>query len=278
MEAVIDIRVLEECAANLEPLPTSVGRLIDLAGRFDTDVREIVDVIQYDPALTVKLLRAANSAASGSIREISTVNDAVVRMGMSTVVALATSTAVSDRMRVAVLDLKPGELWKHSVTAALAIESIRRLASRTIPPAAMTVALLHDVGKLALAGTLGPLCTERIINLTNDEQLPGHEAEQEVLKINHTELGAIAARAWKLPDIVVAGIGGHHSLGAEETQLNQAVLIADCAAYDVHSENPRGHLADGLGALNELGLDRDDYAQIVLTTRTRFEQMAVRFG
>ena len=181
-------------------------------------------------------------------------------------------------MRVAVLDLKPGELWRHSVTAALAIDGIRRLASRTIPPAAMTVALLHDVGKLALAEVLGSLDSERIINLSNEQQLPGHVAEQTVLKINHTELGAIAARAWRLPDIVVNGIAGHHSLDAEETQLNHAVLIADCASYDVHSENPRAHLADALGALNALGLDRDDYAEIVRLTRTRFEEMADRFG
>ena len=68
METVIDVKILEDSAANLEPLPTSVSRLIDLAGRYDTDVVEVVDVIKYDPALTVKLLRAANSAMSGSVR------------------------------------------------------------------------------------------------------------------------------------------------------------------------------------------------------------------
>lgn len=278
METVIDVKILEDSAANLEPLPTSVSRLIDLAGRYDTDVVEVVDVIKYDPALTVKLLRAANSAMSGSVREITTVNDAVVRMGMSTVVALATSTAVSGRMGVAVLDLKPGELWKHSITAALAIEGIRRLASRTIPPAAMTVALLHDVGKLALAEVLRQPETDRILNLAAEQQIAGHEAERSILKINHTELGAIAARAWKLPDIVVDGISGHHSMDAAESQLNHAVLIADCVAYDVHGENPRAHLADALGALNALGLDRDDYAEIVRVTAKRYDEMADRFG
>ena len=278
METVIDVKTLEDAAANLEPLPTSVSRLIDLAGRHDTDVVEVVDVIKYDPALTVKLLRAANSAASGSIREISTVNDAVVRMGMSTVVALATSAAVSKRMSVAVLDMKPGELWRHSVTAALAVEGIRRLASRSIPPAAMTVALLHDVGKLALAESLGKADADRVIVLTNEGQVPGHVAEDRLLKINHTQLGAIAARAWKLPDIVVDGISAHHSLDSAETQLTHAVLIADCVSYDVHGENPRGHLGDALGALNELGLDRDDYAEIVRLTKQRYEEMAERFG
>jgi len=279
MEAVIDVKILEDRAANLEPLPSSVSRLIDLAGAYDTDVVEIVDVVKYDPALTVKLLRAANSAASGSVREISTVSDAVIRMGMSTVVALATSCAMSSRMRVPVLDLKPGELWKHSVTAALAIEGIRRRTSHAIPPAAMTVALLHDVGKLAFVDVVGGADTDRIICLTNDQQMPGHVAEQTVLKTNHSDLGAIAARAWKLPDIVVEGIAGHHSLESEETQLNQAVLIADCVAFDVHGEEtPLSHLTDALGALGALGLDRDDYAEIVRVTRQRYDEMADRFG
>lgn len=278
MDAVIDLRMLEDCAARLEPLPTSVSRLIDLAGRFDADVVEVVDVIKFDPALTVKLLRAANSAASGPVREISTVKDAVIRMGMSTVVALATSTAVSSRMSVGVLDMKPGELWRHSVTAALAVEGIRRLASGAIPPAAMTVALLHDVGKVALAEVLGQVDTDRIIDLVNEQQVPGHTAEQTVLKISHVELGAIAARAWKLPDIVVDGIAAHHSLDRAETQLNHAVLVADCASYDVHGENPLGHLADAIGALEALGLDRNDYTEIVRLTRARHDELADRFG
>lgn len=276
MEHVVDVAILEECAANLEPLPTSVSRLIELAGRYDTEVDELVDAIKYDPAITVKLLRAANSAMSGSIREITTVYDAVVRMGMSTVVTLATSTAVSSRMGVAVLDLKPGELWTHSVTAALNIEGMRRLASRTIPPAAMTVALLHDVGKLALAEALSAPATERI--LAAAEALPGHLAEQSVLRVNHTELGAIAARAWKLPEVVVAGIAGHHSLDATGSAIEHAVLVSDCVAYDVHGPNPRGHLADALGALTALGLDRDDYSEMVRLTTVRYEEMADRFG
>ena len=46
MDAVIDLRILEDCAARLDPLPTSVSRLIDLSGRFDADVVEVVDVIK----------------------------------------------------------------------------------------------------------------------------------------------------------------------------------------------------------------------------------------
>ena len=140
MGTIVEASSLVDAATKLAPLPSSVSRLIELAGRADVDIAEIVEVISYDPALTVKLLHAANSAASAAVREISTVADAVMRMGTSTVIAFATGSAISPRMKDAIFDMPPGELWKHSITAALAIEGVKRVSSRAIPPATSTVA------------------------------------------------------------------------------------------------------------------------------------------
>lgn len=278
MGTIVETNSLVDAAAKLEPLPSSVSRLIELAGYAEIDIVEIVEVISYDPALTVKLLHAANSAASAAVREISTVSDAVLRMGTSTVIALATGSAVAPRMKGAVLDLPPGELWRHSITAALAIDGVKRVSGRPIPPAASTVALLHDIGKLAMAQTLSPTDLERILEVAAEEKLPGHHAELMVLTTNHANLGAVAARSWKLPDIVVEGICNHHSPSEATTPLQHAVLIADCVSYDAHSEKRRGHLADALGSLHALGLDHTDYGDIVAFAKRRHDELGDRFG
>ena len=68
MKALIDVGFLEARAVELEPLPTSVSQLIELIADADADVRAVVEVVKYDPAITVAVLRAANSAMSASVR------------------------------------------------------------------------------------------------------------------------------------------------------------------------------------------------------------------
>ena len=46
----------------------------------------------------------------------------------------------------------------------------------------------------------------------------------------------------------------------------------------MHGENLLGHLADATGALEALGLDRDDYTEIVRLTSARHDELADRFG
>lgn len=273
MKALIDVGFLEARAVELEPLPTSVSQLIELIADADADVRAVVEVVKYDPAITVAVLRAANSAMSASVRQITAVEDAVVRLGYTTVAALAAGAAVSARMRGPVLDLAPGELWRHSVTAAIAVESLRRRLGPALPAATMTVALLHDVGKLVLAEVLRDPVTQAVVDLRAERDDPDARPWYEL--VDHAALGGFAARAWRLPEQVVEGIAAHHD--TDGSMLSCAVQVADCLAHDVHGERV-AHLGRAGGALEALGLRAEDYASLLELTTDRHETSAARFG
>jgi HD-like signal output (HDOD) protein len=273
MEATISVERLTEAANRLEGLPTSLTRMAAIVSSPDFSMDEVVEVIGFDPVLTASLLRAANSAASGASREISTVREAVVRLGASSVSALAVGTTVGNRFRRASQDTN---LWRHSVASTMACDVITGRSRAWIPAAAATAALLHDVGKLVLAEALTPNILNLLQTVAKSENLTEHEAERAVLMVDHGELGAIAARAWALPQIIVDGIALHHADAA--SSFDFAVQLANSVAHSMESESVELPAAGAAGPLEALGLGVDDYVEIVLTTRSRWEKLAEAYG
>src|SRR5215470_5644429 len=102
-------------------MPASIARLAGMVASPSPDLAEIVEIVTYDPVLTATLLRAANSSWSASRREITTVRDAVVRLGSGPVLSLALSVSVKNRMNHAIPEYGMGarDLWAHSVAASL---------------------------------------------------------------------------------------------------------------------------------------------------------------
>ncbi len=273
MEATISVERLTEAANRLEGLPTSLTRLTAIVSAPDFSMDEVVEVIGFDPILTAILLRAANSASSAASREISTVREAVVRLGASSVSALAMGATVGARFRRASAD---ADLWRHSVASTIACDVISARSRVRIPAAAATAALLHDVGKLVLAEALTPNILNLLQSVAKSENLTEHEAERAVLMVDHGELGAVAARAWQLPDVIVDGIALHHA-GAG-CSFDHAVQLANAVAHGIASEECDLPSPVVEGPLDALGLGVDDFVEIVLTTRTRWEKLAESYG
>src|SRR5437870_5476519 len=96
---VIDLDSHAQAASCLDPLPTSVTRLAAMVcGDVPVDLLEVVDVVQFDQAMTATLLRAANSSWSASRSQITTVKYAVIRLGATTVFSLALGVGVRGRL------------------------------------------------------------------------------------------------------------------------------------------------------------------------------------
>ena len=132
---MIDIKALTRAANDIEALPQSVTRLAALTAGDRWTLQDVEEVVRLDQALTLRLLRAANSAASASAVPIVTVRDAVVRLGIKTLLSLATAVGVQKRLKQGVPEfgLSEGELWRHSVAAALAAESAQGFCEVSLP-------------------------------------------------------------------------------------------------------------------------------------------------
>jgi HD-like signal output (HDOD) protein len=210
---MIDLDRLIEQANELAPLPATTVRLTQLVGSPHCDLEDVSELIAFDQALTVKLLRAANSAASGSAIPVGTVKEAVTRMGTAQVLALAVASSARPLLqaRVPAYGLDEGALWRHSVAAAVAAETVPAFCRLDVPPESFTAALLHDVGKLVMGRFLSPEILGFIQRAQEVDHLGQLEAESLLLNVHHGELGGVIAQHWKLPPRVVLGITYHHN-------------------------------------------------------------------
>ncbi len=211
---MLDLDAVLSSATTLKPLPASVSRLATLVSSEDVDLGEVVEVVQLDPALTARMLKAANSAMSAAKVQVGTVKDAVVRLGSGLVLSFAIAGSVKKTVSGAIpsYGLGEGELWRHSVAAALAAEVLKPFAKKVaLPTEAFTAALLHDIGKLVLGRFLDKDAVALIDVARADDGLDFDSAEAFVLGIGHGELGGVVAQRWGLPGTIVCGIRYHES-------------------------------------------------------------------
>ncbi len=278
---MIDLQAVIQAANHLDPLPLSASRLADLVEDPDAGVDQIAEVIAFDQALTMKMLRAANSAASGSALEVTSVHEAVARMGAAQVVAFAVASHTRSLMAKAVpgYGLSENQLWRHSVLSALAAESMPRACRVPVPPDAFTAALLHDIGKLVLNRFLTP----EVIDLLQRAQVEGHlspyEAEVAVIQVHHAEVGGLVAQHWTLPERIVKAIQHHHD-PAQGGELCDIVYVANKAANTIEPMLPQQRPEDmriDPAVAERLELADSALDDLCVRVRERFEQVSERY-
>ncbi len=188
----------------VEALPTAVQKAMQLLKDPQVDVGLLSKAIELDPGLTANLLRVANSSYFGGMRSYTSARDAIVRLGSQKVSQLVMASGVIPHMVVEVqgYGLEPGKLLEHAVTTALAAEELAKVLNRRPPDHAFTAGLLSDVGKVVL-GTFVGVDSEPILELARDQGMTFEQAEQEVLGIDHAEVGAALLEHWGLPEPIV---------------------------------------------------------------------------
>jgi len=192
-------------------LPTSAMQMLDLAGDPDTQIEDVQRTVEYDPGLVTNLLRLANSAYFGTGTAISSVREAVVRLGFKRVfqIAMTSSIAPIAQREIRGYDLPRNGLLRHSAATALAVEYLPKRLSMRVPDATYTAGLLHDIGKIVL-GTYLEVSSAPIVIKAYRENLSFELAEQQVLGTDHAEVGAALLEYWKLPQTVVDSVRWHH--------------------------------------------------------------------
>ena len=232
---MLDQTALVKTAHKLEPLPASVSRLAQLLVKDDWSIRDAEEIISFDQTLTARLLCLANSAASGSRREIATIQDALVRMGTGVVLSMATGSSISRMTKTGLPEygLEDGALWRHSIAAALAAEAAVGVCETEVPPESITAALLHDIGKLVLLQFLEPDLLRDLREARAHGATSSAAAEMEILGVHHGELGGLIAQHWGLPNRLTNAITHHHAPEDGNDLVCDVVYVANQVAKQV---------------------------------------------
>lgn len=207
---MIDLDKLLSEADALPPLPQLHTRMIGLAANPETTVDDIIEVVQLDPGLTANVLKLANSSAFGAAREITSLRDAVVRLGLNRILCLlfASNDAKLFRTDLEGYGLSAARMWRHAVACAFAGEAISHRADKhDLASAAFTAGLLSTIGKTILSPFVKEHRTQ--IEKRIQEGRTFIQAERDVLGVDHAEAGGRLAESWQFPPSLVAAIRHH---------------------------------------------------------------------
>jgi putative nucleotidyltransferase with HDIG domain len=198
-------------------LPAMAGNVMTLALDPDVSISRISAVVSKDQVLATRVLRLANSAHCGPMEEITTINDAAVRMGTTAVRNVVLAVCLSSRLREANIYGPMGRaLLDHGVgTACLAQQLALRV--RVDPDEAFLYGLLHDLGKLVLLKLAKDFVQGGGTAPTDDEM-------QRVMAERHATIGGLLMRKWQLPRTLEEPVMFHHDPAACERFPKQATV------------------------------------------------------
>lgn len=193
--------------------PKSVQKILEMTRNINCLPKDLVGVIEKDPVMTMKVLKVINSAYYNLPNKITSVNQSVVYLGLNTVKNLALAFAavgILPRMNAAGFDIQRYLL--HSLTtAAIARQLCSQYARGEADAGDCYIAgLLHDFGKVVLAQYLAPEFRDAL-ERTYRDGVPLHQAEREVIGVDHGYIGAKLAERWQFPPHLVEVIRQHHS-------------------------------------------------------------------
>lgn len=229
MEAIYE---LLQNAKDLPPTPQVLIKVLGALRDEQATIGEIGDLISYDPALTGKLLHYCNSVYFAGRDPVSSVPEAIGRVGFKTIFVLVSAAAGS---RTFILPASSGldatQLWKHSLTAAFGCKFIAEdleLDGNLL----FTAGLLHDVGRVVLGKTKGNEYG-RLIAQANATQARSLGLETAAYGFTHADVGGCLMEKWKLPTQLIEGVQFHHrpaDAGASQ-KIAACVCIGNVLSY-----------------------------------------------
>lgn len=225
-----DLERLFSRVNEMSSFPAAARQVLAVAGKANPSVDELIEVIEQEPILSLKLLQTVNSSYYGLRHEVADLRTAVMLLGIAQVRNMALTVIMGRHYALpsAVGSIDPAQMWDHSVCTAAAARLIATRTEAAPPDEAYLAGLIHDAGLL-------------IIDQKFEDQLPRVlarfktnkswiEAEQEVLSFDHAQLGAYIAWRSGFPHRLVAAVDYHHNpteASGEVAPLSAVVTVAN---------------------------------------------------
>ncbi len=249
---------------DIPTLPSIATAVMEKTLDSKVSAKQIADLVEKDQALSIKVLKVANSPFYRRIQEISTIRGAVVLLGFNVLKSIVLSISVinmfSSKDKCA-LDFY--KFWQHSIACAVCAKNIAAKIFPSSAENAFIAGLLHDLGKVVADQVL---CKNgeysEVLEVMNRANTDIIEVEQNIIGVDHASLGRCLMEKWNLPAILCKTVGYHHSI-AEVTNDDEAGRL--CAIVHV-ADIVTNHLGLGIGQSDRGFVDPSLLSQMNLTS------------
>jgi len=221
--------------SHIATLPEVTLKIIELVEDPSSTAQDLHDVISNDPALCTRILKVVNSSFYGLPGQVSSINRAIVMLGLNAVKNIAIAASLAKLFRGG--DLTPffgaKDLWEHSNAVAVASKLIADRLGLGMADEAYLAGLIHDIGIMVEMqydrSDLIDAIDRCDVGITGVPERSLIETEDEVFGANHTDFGHGLCKKWKFPDPFVASAGFHHDPASAPEASRTIVMIVHAA-------------------------------------------------
>lgn len=216
---------MTEKIKNIPSLPEIITKSIEIMQDKNASVADLSKLISNDIGLTARVLKLVNSSYYGFPKQISTIHQAIIILGFTTVKGVILSASIYKMFTPKsnqTFDYKM--FWKHSLLTAIAARKLSKQTTLNTQEDIFSAAFLHDIGKIIFA----QYDWENYSNVCNHE----YETEKELMQkeeqecgLNHCEIANMVAYSWNLPEIFCDIITYHHNPEASEKYKKECCIV-----------------------------------------------------
>lgn len=204
--------------SDLPTLPSVIHKTIQITNDPNASVSQISKIISQDLVLATRVLRLANSGFYALPGGANNIERAVTILGIDNVAKLVYTAAVFSHFELSSTEpFDIQEFWRHSLSVAIAAETIAREVGLKDPSAIFLAGLVHDIGKLVHF----QIAREEFLGVCNYAKIEGLtvlESEQRLGHVGHDDLGYELVRQWHLPVLIREAVQMHHDTAAFTSQ------------------------------------------------------------
>jgi HD-like signal output (HDOD) protein len=275
-----DLFSLVDEDVNLASLPNIFTEISRVIGDPRSSAIHVANVISKDPNLSAKLLKVVNSAFYSFPSKIDTISRAVMIVGSKQLSTLALGTSVINIFQDIPADLVDMKsFWKHSIACGISARMIASYKNVSNTERLFVAGLLHDIGRLLIYKHLPREGREIFLQAKRTNCLL-RSAELEILGFDHTQIGGMLLKKWKLPLMLEQAVGNHHQPSQSQYSLEATIVyIADILINALRIGTSGERLVPPIipEAWTELGLPIEIFTKVVQLIDRQIEEVTHNF-
>ena len=202
----LTIMSMELLFSRIKQLPVIPKLLHELMQSFADDNSRIEDIskkIAMDQVISAKVLKMANSAAYRRGQDVTSIEQAVIRLGFNSLRSLVVASGLMTTFKTPA-NFDKTRFWVETFQVATIAKALASDCKKIEPDTAFTCALLHNIGELLIQSAMPE--EAGLINMAISKGCGRIDAQREMLGYDYSQVGAELAKRWQLSDTFVRAI------------------------------------------------------------------------
>ncbi len=256
--------------ANLITLPDIYFAVKDVVDDPDANMNELTDLVAYDPAISTKLLKIANSSFYGQSSKVETIKKAVTLLGTRAVHDTVLSISFSHAFHsISGVNFDVSVFWQQSLMRAAVAKSLANQLKIPEPDRLFTLGILSDIGHMVLS-VRAPALMKKVLFQHNKSGYPLYLFERSTFGFDAGELGADLLENWDIPDSIVTGVR-YQNCPELAPEFGQDAAIIYCAGR-LHPDEQKFPNMLEFEVLKQLSMDYLDFDLIRINASSMYDE------